>query len=127
MPDNPGDDTPGAVWSASPHANRRSVPRYRFMARAIVTELSSGTRLPARTSELGLNGCYIDTLELFPVGTLVHLRILKDNGVFETSGRVLYCHLGIGMGIVFVDSTPDQRGVLAGWVGELAAQCEPTS
>src|SRR5437660_3770446 len=75
MPYNPGDDTPGAVWSASPHANRRSVPRYRFMARAIVTELSSGTRLPARTSELGLNGCYIDTLELFPVGALVHLRI----------------------------------------------------
>jgi len=97
------------------------------MARAIVTELSSGTRLPARTSELGLNGCYIDTLELFPVGTLVHLRILKDNGVFETSGRVLYCHPGIGMGIVFVDSTPDQRGVLTGWVAELAAQCEPTS
>src|SRR5712692_6308714 len=64
MPDNPGDDTPGAVWSASPHPERRGVPRYRFMARAVVTELSSGTRLPARTSELGLNGCYIDTLEL---------------------------------------------------------------
>ena len=125
MPDNPGDDTPGAVWSTSPRPERRGVPRYRFTARAMVTELSSGTRLPTRTSELGLNGCYIDTLELFPVGTLVHLRILKGNGVFETSGRVLYCHAGIGMGIVFVDPTPDQREVLAGWVAELAARVEP--
>src|SRR5437870_11994251 len=99
MPDNPGDDTPGAVRSASPHPERRGVPRYRFMARAIVTELSSGTRLPARTSELGLNGCYIDTLELFPVRTLVHLRILKDNGVFETSGRVLYAIRGLAWGL----------------------------
>src|SRR5437879_12545033 len=97
------------------------------MARAMVTELSSGTRLPARTSELGLNGCYIDTLELFPVGTLVQLRILKDNGVFETSGKVLYCHPGIGMGLVLVGSTPDQRGVLGGWVTKLGARCMPTS
>src|SRR3989442_3664568 len=110
MPDNPGDDTPGAVWSASPHPERRGVPRYRFMARAMVTELSSGTRLPARTSELGLNGCYIDTLELFPVGTLVQLRILKDNGVVQTSGKVLHCHPGIGIGNFFVYSTPHQPG-----------------
>src|SRR2546422_9130392 len=109
MPDNPGDDTPGAVWSGCLHAERRSVPGYRFMARAMFTELSSGTRLAARTSELGLNGCYIDTLELFPIGTLVHLRILKDNGVFGTSGKVLYCHPGIGMGIVFVDRSEERR------------------
>ena len=76
---------------------------------------------------LGLNGCYIDTLNLFPVGTLVRLQILKDKAVFETSGRVLYCDPGIGMGIVFLDATPDQRAVLEGWLPELAARREPAS
>ncbi len=124
MPDNTSDEA-GGVRSASARgserAERRSVPRYRFITRAMVTDLSSGTRLPARTSELGLNGCYIDTLNLFPVGTLVRLQILKDKAVFETSGRVLYCDPGIGMGIVFLDATPDQRAVLEGWLAELAA------
>ena len=106
---------------------RRSVPRYPFVTTVIVTELSSGTRLPGRTSELGLNGFYIDTLEPFPVGTLVQIRIFKDQEVFESPGRVLYSHLGIGMGILFVDSTPDQQAVLKGWVAELAARCGPDS
>ena len=100
----------------------RSVPRYRFIATAVVTELSSGTRLPARTSELSINGCYIDTLNPFPDAALVRLRIIKDDRVFETPGRVLYCHPGFGMGIVFIDSTPDQRSLLEGWLVELAAQ-----
>jgi len=45
--------------------------------------------------------------------------------VFATSGRGLYCHPGFGMVIVFIDLTPDQREVLAGWVAELAARVEP--
>lgn len=93
----------------------------------MLTDLSSGTRLPVRTCELGLNGCYVDTIELFPIGALVRVRILKDNSVFETPGKVLYGHPGIGMGIVFLDPTPDQRSVLEGWVAELAARREPTS
>jgi len=95
---------------------------YRFIATVVVTEPSSGTRLPAKTSELSINGCYIDTLNPFPEATLVRLRIIKDDGVFETPGRVLYCHPGFGMGIVFIDSTPDQRALLEGWLAELAAQ-----
>ncbi len=123
MPDNPSDDTAGGVRSASAgseRAERRSATRYPFVARAMVTDLSSGTRLPARISVLGLNGCYIDTLDLFPVGTLVRLRVFKGHAVFETLGRVLYGHPGIGMGIVFTDSTPDQRSLLEGWLAELA-------
>ncbi|SRR5712691_135024 len=130
MPDNTSDEAAGGVRSTpagSERAERRSVPRYRFITRAMVTDLSSGTRLPARTSVLGLNGCYIDTLNLFPVGTLVRLQILKDKAVFETLGRVLYGDPGVGMGIVFLDATPDQRSVLEGWLAEPDARREPAS
>jgi len=44
-------------------AERRASPRYPFVAVAEVTELSSGARLSARTSDLSLGGCYIDTLK----------------------------------------------------------------
>ncbi len=120
-------DSAPSASEDSGRPERRSVPRYPFVTTVVVTELSSGTRLPGRTSELGLNGFYIDTLEPFPVGTLVRIRIFKDQEVFESPGRVLYSHPRIGMGILFVDSTPDQQSVLKGWVAELAARWVPDS
>ncbi len=124
MHNDPAEQTAGGATKSAVGSQRtpRSVPRYRFIATVVVTEPSSGTRLPAKTSELSINGCYIDTLNPFPEATLVRLRIIKDDGVFETPGRVLYCHPGFGMGIVFIDSTPDQRALLEGWLAELAAQ-----
>jgi len=124
MHNDPAEQTAGGATKSAVGSQRapRAVPRYRFIATAVVTELSSGTRLPARTSELSINGCYIDTLNPFPEATLVRLRIIKDDGVFETPGRVLYCHPGFGMGIVFTDSTPDQQSLLEGWLAELSRQ-----
>jgi len=63
-------------------AKQRSVRRCPFVASAEITELHSGAQLSARTSELGLGGCYVDALNPFPKGTLVGLRILRDQGVF---------------------------------------------
>ena len=130
MPDILSDHASGGLWSALPCCERRSDPRYRFIATAVVTELSPGTRLhrlSVRTFELGLNGCYIDTIEPFLVGTFIHLRILKGNVAFETPGRVVYRHRGIGMGVVFIDSTANQQIILQGWLAELAARSQPTS
>lgn len=124
MHNDPAEQTGGGATKSAVGSQRtpRTVPRYRFIATVVATEVSSGTRLPARTSELSINGCYIDTLNPFPEATLVRLRIMKDDGVFETLARVLYCHPGFGMGIVFTDSTPDQRSLLEGWLAELATQ-----
>src|SRR6266480_252793 len=71
-------------------AKKRSVRRCLLVASAEVTELRSGALLSARTSELGLGGCYIDALNPFPEGTLVGLRILRDQGVFETKAKVVF-------------------------------------
>jgi hypothetical protein len=54
-----------------------------LVASAEVTELRSGALLSARTSELGLGGCYVDALNPFPEGTLVGLQILR---LSESSG-----------------------------------------
>jgi hypothetical protein len=106
-------------------AKRRSVRRCPFVASAEVTELSSGTLLSGRTSEVGLGGCYVDSLNPFPEGTQVALRILRDKGVFETKAKVVYCDPTFGMGLAFTDMTPDQRSLLETWLTEIVSQLRP--
>src|SRR6266478_8817862 len=108
-------------------AKKRSVRRCPLVASAEVTELRSGALLSARTSELGLGGCYIDTLNPFPEGTLVGLRILRDQGVFETKAKVAYCDPRFGMGLAFTEMTPDQRSLLEAWLGEMVSQLRTIS
>jgi hypothetical protein len=106
---------------------RRSVRRCLLVASAEVTELSSGTVLSARTSELGLGGCYVDSLNPFPEGTLVGLRILRDQGVFETKAKVVYSDPRFGMGLAFAETPPDQRSLLEAWLVEIVSQLRPVS
>src|SRR5208337_4483981 len=103
-------------------AQRRSVRRCPLVASAEVTEPRSGARLSARTSELGLGGCYVDSLNPFSKGTVVGLRILRDQGVFETKAKVVYCDPKFGMGLAFTEMTPDQRSVLETWLAEIVSQ-----
>jgi hypothetical protein len=103
-------------------AKRRSVRRCPLVASAEVTELRSGAVLSARTSEIGLGGCYVDSLNPFPVGTLVGLRIVRDQGTFETKAKVAYCDTRFGMGLAFTEMAPDQRSLLEAWVAEIVRQ-----
>ena len=106
---------------------RRSVRRCPLVASAEVTELDSGALLSARTSELGMGGCYVDALNPFPTGTLVGLRILRDQGVFETKAKVVYCDPKFGMGLAFTEMGPDQRSLLEAWLAEIVTQLRPDS
>jgi len=108
-------------------AKRRSVRRCPLVASAEVTELGSGTLLSARTSELAIGGCYVDSLNPFPEGTLVGLRILRDQGVFETKARVVYCDPSFGMGLAFTETPPNQRSLLEAWLIEIVSQLRPVS
>jgi hypothetical protein len=108
-------------------AKRRSVRRCPLVASAEVTELRSGALLSARTSELGLGGCYVDALNPFPEGTLVGLRILRDQGVFETTAKVVYCDPTFGMGLAIKEMMPDQRSLLEAWLVEIVSQLRSVS
>jgi hypothetical protein len=108
-------------------AKRRSVLRCLLVASAEVTELRSGTVLSARISELGVGGCYVDALNPFPEGTPVGLRILRDQGVFETMAKVVYCDSRFGMGLAFTEMTSDQRSLLETWIADIVGQLRPVS
>jgi hypothetical protein len=107
---------------------QRSVRRCPLVAVAEVAELGAGVQLlSARTSEFGLGGCYIDTLNPLPEGMSVQLRIRRDNGVFETNAKVVYSQGRFGMGLAFTEMTPDHRVILEGWLAELVTQLRPDS
>jgi PilZ domain len=92
-----------------------------------VTDVHSGAKLSARKSELGLGGCYIDALNPFPAGTEVQLRIVRDQGVFETNAKVVYCDPKFGMGLAFTGTKPDQQSLLEDWLAELVVQLRTTA
>jgi len=118
--------TPATGGDSQP-AKQRAVLRCQLVASAEVTEPSSGTRLSARVSELGLGGCYIETLNPFAEGTLVDLRILRDQGVFEAKAKVVYSQGSFGMGLAFSEMAPDQRSLLEDWLAEIVIQSRPAS
>lgn len=108
-------------------AKRRAVRRCPLVASAEVTDLSSGTLLTGRSSEVGLGGCYVDSLNPFPVGTLIGVKLLRDCGVFEAKAKVVYCDPGFGMGLAFTDMTPDQRLLLEAWLTEIVSELRSVS
>jgi PilZ domain-containing protein len=108
-------------------SNRRTVRRCQLVATAEVTDVSSGTLLSARISELSLGGCYVDALTPFPEGTLVGLRILRDQGAFESNAKVIRCDSNFGMGLAFTVMAADQRSILEAWLAEIVTQRRPVS
>ena len=97
-------------------AERRIAPRYPMVLSAEVVELPRGARLSARTSDLSLTGCYIDTLNPIPQGSEIRLRITHHDGVFEAVGRVVYVSYGLGMGMTFTKMTEEQKARLVSWL-----------
>jgi hypothetical protein len=120
MPDDPAYKDSGATSSAPterpPQNERRSVPRFPFIADAEVMETTTETRFVVRVSEIGMKGCYIDILNPVPAGLTVRVKIFKDNQTFEAEGRVVYTHPTMGMGIIFTKITLEQQGILEGWI-----------
>ena len=97
-------------------SERRQSQRYPFICPAELMELGGSMRISARTSDLSLHGCYIDTLNPFPKETQVQLRLTKNDQRLELQARVTSCHMGSGMGLMFERLTPEQNSILAGWL-----------
>jgi hypothetical protein len=97
---------------------RRDAQRQAFICHAELIDLRAGARLIARTSDLSLQGCYIDTLNPLPVGAPVRMQLNKNGQSFECQAKVTSCHMGSGMGLIFEQITGGQRAALESWLGD---------
>ena len=111
--------------AASRPPERRRHARFPFSAVVESVEIKSGANVTGRTTELGMGGCYVETLSPFPVGTELKIRILRGGESFEAQARVVYGLIGMGMGLAFVSAQPKQVKLFQCWVQELSGESSP--
>ncbi len=90
--------------------------RFGFSAGAEIAPESSPTvTVPARVTELSLQGCFLETSALYEMQRPVLVKICESGEYFEAKASVLYVRPS-GMGLVFLDVKPHFRAVLQNWV-----------
>jgi hypothetical protein len=106
--------------SAGLYSQQRTVPRYTFVATSEITDPVNAMRLSGKVMEISRKGCYLDALNVLPLGAVLHLLISCDQGAFATQAKVIYVQEHIGMGIAFLDTPEDQLQILDSWLANLA-------
>ena len=95
---------------------RRRGPRYLVVAYTEVTDMPSGPKRSARTSELSISGCFIDTQDPAPEGAELRIRISQRNTTFTAFGSVISVIPNTGMSIAFTNIESNQLSVLEKWL-----------
>jgi hypothetical protein len=117
--ESPGSPSPRESVQAATE-ERRSANRHPLVVTAEAEELTTGIKLPGRISDLSAYGCYLDTLNPFPPGTRIRIRLSKGNETFQSLALVIYSHGALGMGISFTDVNPGAQETLQKWLAESA-------
>jgi hypothetical protein len=92
--------------------------RHKVIARAEVVDVDEERQLTARTGNLSVFGCFIETGTPFPSGTKIRLRINHRGATFVALGQVVDCRSD-GMGIRFVEIEPAHQQILEAWLARL--------
>jgi len=71
--------------------------------------------LPARVTELSLQGCFLETPASFEEQRHVYLKIREAGETFEAEAVVLYTRPS-GLGLIFREVKPRHREVLQNWI-----------
>jgi hypothetical protein len=116
IPSHAENPAPPSVAPAG--ADRRTHPRYEFLAAAEVVPAESGSRMKTRVRDLSQQGCYVDTSDALPLGTVTEVRITKGAHLFEARARVVYSRATKGMGLIFTAIEPERLRTLETWLIE---------
>ena len=99
--------------------DRRMASRNMLVASVEAEELTSGVNLSARTSDVSVHGCYLDTINPFSPGTRIRVHLTKGNETVHSLAVVTYAHTGLGMGVAFTEISEDSREIIERWVADL--------
>jgi hypothetical protein len=107
-------------WTLEYESVRRT-PRHSLVVDIDMTDLQSEIQIRARTTMLCLLGCVVDTLELFPRGLSVNVRLFHGGAEVRAFGKVLYSRSDLGMGLAFTIIEPEDKRILDWWVTEFVS------
>lgn len=99
--------------------NLRHATRYPIVASVEVRDVRANIVVRARTSDLSVTGCYIDTRNPLPAATDVELRITYRTGVATIRGTVAFSKPNMGMGVKFASLNDHELETLQSWVIKL--------
>ena len=99
--------------------DRRAHPRYIFFADCELTDHSTGSYYENRVTDISQGGCFVDLTVAIPQGTGVHIRARKDDQIFETECVAAYIYPSMGVGVAFVNVSPQNQQVLDRWIESL--------
>ena len=89
-----------------------------MLAIAELADTDGTVCIVGRMSEVSSKGCYVNTPSTLALNSGLKVVISRDDETFLTDGKVIYVHDGVGMGILFVDSAPDQMNILTSWLAD---------
>jgi PilZ domain-containing protein len=105
----------------SGRVEKRPATRYDFRCEAQFCKRGSNAPLRGFLSDISLSGCYFESLTPEPVGTPVDVLFQSAGACVRLSGVVRVVHPTMGMGIEFVNLSPDAAKALQGLVKAQAA------
>ncbi|OLC84565.1 MAG: hypothetical protein AUH66_00540 [Acidobacteria bacterium 13_1_40CM_4_57_6] len=111
-------ENPAGPSVALAGADRRIHPRYKFSAAVELVAAESGARTETRVRDLSQQGCYVDTSDALPLGTVTDVRITKGAQLFEARARVVYSRATQGMGLVFTAIDAERLQTLETWLAQ---------
>jgi hypothetical protein len=97
-------------------SERRKDRRYSFNAPAQLIEVGSKVQIDARVRDIGRRGCFVETVQPFPLGTLASVSITSEGQSFNAQGKVVSILAGKGMGVFFAEVGPDDLHTLEAWI-----------
>ena len=97
---------------------RRRGLRFKFDAQAEVSLEGSEQKMPARVTEIGPQGCFLQMGKPFDEGSPIFVKFFADAKFFETKASVAYSKPNSGMGVSFREMKPYFADVLRKWMLE---------
>src|SRR5216683_3186564 len=103
---------------AEPAAKPSTLPAGKVYVTDLGDEFIAAVEAETHVRDLSQQGCYVDTSDALPLGTVTEVRIKKGAQRFEARARVVYSRAGKGMGLVFTAIDAERLRTLETWLAE---------
>ncbi|SRR5581483_2536185 len=100
---------------------RRKHPRFKVGVPVEIHAAGNTAPIHCATSDLSLDGCYVESMYPFSAGTNLELR-LEAGDTLLIAARVITCDPQFGNGIHFEKLLPEDLNTLGKFLDEVAAQ-----
>ena len=101
------------------NSERRRAPRYQLFAEAKILSPLSDACVQARTSDVSLVGCFMNTTFSLPLGTEIRLQLKYEQTTLITTGAVARSEPSMGFGVSFTKMKETQKLLLQRWLHKL--------